>query len=412
MIESFIVLLPLVLFLFLGIQEGGMNPLVVFNGVWLSCILLSFTNLSPYYIVQLSQKSVTVIVTMVVSFNMFFLFSNRHRTKLNHIIIPKSNTYFKYDAIFSIWAALIIAEIIYCRGLPILWSITGQQRNYAEFGIPSLHGFVNSLSWYIATKSFIDYLNSKNTRQLYKLVTINLVYILLFARQSIVTEVIQLVTIYIFKRKPKLRKLVIFLILFLLLFGIIGNYRTGNDHILHTSGVLLKDGSSISANLLWTYLYMVTPLANIVNNINLSSFHTYGGLALASLLPTVVLRTLNIDVYGIEHYLVRETYNVMTSIYIPYTDFGILGVFAYFAFLGFMGGRIWNSAKSSMSDKALMYYAIYIGIVALTFFSDMLFKLPVLMQFLYVYIFISKSENSKAENNNVQSKCRYIASNL
>ena len=59
-----------------------------------------------------------------------------------------------------------IINIIFSRGFPLMWLFTGDPRTYANFGVPSLSGFLNSFYFVILLNSFYLYSKTKDKHYL------------------------------------------------------------------------------------------------------------------------------------------------------------------------------------------------------------------------------------------------------
>ena len=63
--------------------------------------------------------------------------------------------------LFYIWMLVSVGEIVASGGLPIVWLFTGSSKNYQDFGIKSLHGFLISLLLACSMISFYLYMETK-----------------------------------------------------------------------------------------------------------------------------------------------------------------------------------------------------------------------------------------------------------
>ncbi len=406
-----VILLLLSVFTILGIRKQRLlNPLFVFNVIWLVCFVLYALNLSSVYTNDVSIDAFIVFLAMIFSFNLLYLLglNIKHKTIKGSIrIIKCENKYIYLKRLFYIWLVLTVIEAIYCRSMPLVWLIIGRGGNYATFGIPSLHGFINSLSWFVLNISFIYFLNTHDKRVLRIIIIINVVYVFLLARQSMTTEAIQFVGIYTLKRKVKFKRLIGIALLGIIGFGVIGNIRTNPQHVLQTSGLGFESFPYLLMGFVWVYLYLMTPIANIIYLINNYSDFLYGVASARKFLPSAIVNIMNLPSIDINRYLVRQTYNVSTSLVQPYVDFGVFGIIIFFGILGYIGSNCWQRIiKHNSQDIDVCNYSVYLGILALTFFSNMLLSLPIIMQFFYTNIlFKNYFEHSTEE---IEDKTEYI----
>ena len=403
-----------VLFLFtmLGsIRQKLINPLFVFNGIWLCCFILYSLDFSTVYLNEVSLEAFIVIMTMIISFNGFYFLGQciKYKHVICNVNIFKCDNKYKYIRIlFYVWLVMTVAEMIYCQFIPLVWTVLGiSGGNYASFGIPSLHGFINSLSWFIINISYIYYLNSHDKRIIKILIIISGVYVLLLARQSMTTEAIQLVSIYALKRTLKFKHFIVVLILGIIIFGTVGNIRTDPMHVLETSGLGYDDVPFFFMGFVWVYLYLMSPIANIISFVTRFDDYMYGVASIGSFLPTVFVDSIDLPKVDTTGYLISETYNVSTALVQPYADFGVLGIIVFFGFLGIIGAKLWKDLRlNGTRDQDVSNYSIYLGILALTFFSNLLLSLPIVMQFVYTN-FLFKNYFNNSINGGLSNEEKY-----
>ena len=377
-------------FLSLGLTyKKKINPLVVFNGIWFICFFLYRLGFSSAYDNKIPFLVSIVFVSMLITFNVGFILGKSLKNKRGIVLkisLIKARTKEEYlNIVFHIYFSLIIIEVILFKGVPLLWTLQGRTDvSYVTFGIPSLHGFINSLAWFIVSISFIELLNSKSKVALRNIIMINLIFVLLLARQSMVTEIIQLMTIYFCKRRLEVKKLCVLLLLFVIGFGLIGNLRTPPEVIIRNSGFRFNVPIFL-LGIVWVYMYMISPIANIIYFIENFTNFQYGIFSLINLLPTVVVNRINITTRGeVGTYLVNEAFNMSTGLMPIYGDFGVIGIALFFTLIGLMGGVLWRKMRcSNYSDEIVCMYSIYSGAIALMFFFNEFITLPIIIQFIY-----------------------------
>ncbi|MEE0779404.1 MAG: O-antigen polymerase [Massilimicrobiota sp.] len=390
---AIIIMLILFFFVIIGASQFNkiLNPVFIFNGVWFLCFLFLNLGLSSYYTNEINAIVGFFLFLIFIIFNLCFFLTYHYslkKIKGFSINLIKHKTKKKYIIrLFLIWLVLTLMETLYCRGFPLLWTLLGYAGSYATYGIPSIHGFINSLSWFILMVSFLYYLEYKDRQILNILIMINVIYILLLARQSIITEIIQLTVIYAFKRKIQYKKLLLIGLFTVIIFGLVGNSRTELNHLIITSGMPIKNMLSFLSGFIWVYMYLMSPLANIISVMENFRNFSYGIASISNILPTAIARMFHLSAPNTSNLLVNQTYNVSSSFLTPFVDFGFFGVVLFVSFLGFYGGSLYRRLNiKSRDDSVLCNYAVYIGILALTFFSNMLLSLPIITQFIYINI--------------------------
>ena len=137
----------------------------------------------------------------------------------------------------------------------------------------------------------------------------------------------------------------------------------------------------------WVYMYLTMTVAN-VNNAVLLGINDYGITPIASVyIPTVISNLLfsnsNIKV---PNYLVTRAFNVSGFFIDFYIGYGNLGVAIISAIYGLLGAYTLKKVTKKQNEKNILYYAIYLQIVLLSFFYNHLLYLPSGFQFVIVYI--------------------------
>lgn len=68
--------------------------------------------------------------------------------------------------LFRFWMVAAVFETLVSGGFPIVWLYTNRVKTYADYGVPSLHGLVNSLLLALALSRVGLYLFTKERRHL------------------------------------------------------------------------------------------------------------------------------------------------------------------------------------------------------------------------------------------------------
>ena len=108
------------------------------------------------------------------------------------------------------WVGATLLEIIYSRGVPIEWLAIHSAKTYFDFGIPTLHGFLNALICTITTTCFLLYLRLRDKRFLFASMFIVVWGIIAMTRQLMMVCIFQYAVIYACVRRLSLRKLVVY----------------------------------------------------------------------------------------------------------------------------------------------------------------------------------------------------------
>ena len=295
---------------------------------------------------------------------------------------------------FRVWVFAAVVETIASGGLPIIWLIQGSSKIYFDYGIPSLHGLVNSLLFSIALCSFALFLATGKRNHLGIPVFALLWSILILNRNMMLVCLLEAAIVFVCLRGVRiltLFKLGVGLLLFILGFGYLGDFRSGSAQTFR----LLAEPASwypewLPSGILWAYIYITTPINNLVNTMH-SGHPVYSLLfpnTVANLFPSVI-RDL---VYGgrasdaLSGQIVSEIFNASSAYIGPLQDFGLLGVVLYSIIVAFACQYFWFRTGL----KNILVFAVLTQCLILSLFYNHFFYLPVITQLLWFSIFFAR----------------------
>jgi oligosaccharide repeat unit polymerase len=315
------------------------------------------------------------------------------RTKRNYIFIlqngfgHKSRKFINWLLIFWISGSLI--DITYSGGLPIIWSLTGSSKDYTEFGVPSFHGIVNAAYLFLVTAFFLDHLLTKNSRS--KKIFIALLFwpILMLGRGILLGAMVQCLGAYLVLRKVSLEtlfKILLFALTFTLLFGFIGNIRSGGNvlaYLIPPNGVL----DFLPEGFLWVYIYITTGLNNIFFSYPTIEPTGIPFYSILNLVPSAVKKALgNFELNESLIQLVDTNLNTSTFLAGYVSDFGFLGGIIATTVLIASALLLYNSARKGKTGSLIGYSVIFQCLIFSPFY-DMLLLLPTIFQMVITLIF-------------------------
>lgn len=385
------------IFIFLSIKvtKKILNPIFIFVGTWLAIIVLYQFELSNWQYNLIDDSYITFIINIMaftISYLLVYIFKRKKIIQNNEKKDDK-NVIVDFNFIkkmFIFWIIIEIIETIYSGGIPIIWKLVGSSKTYASYGIPTVHGLMNSISLVIMLLSYYLYLkeNRKNKKLLLIIGTIILFDLMIITRQVIVSALIELFVIYIFfNKKIPVYKLLIIVSFLVIGFGLIGNIRTGSDNFIYVSSFKNENINKFLIGFYWVYMYFTMSIANINNAIYLG-INQYGLYPIMkNYLPTVFSNIIfeNSNII-IPNYLVTKAFNVSGYFINFYLAFGNLGVLIISSIYGVLGGIITNKNRNESSEKNLLYMSVYIQIIILSFFENHLFYLPSGFQFFLIFL--------------------------
>ena len=177
-----------------------------------------------------------------------------------------------------------------------------------------------------------------------------------------------------------------------------GNFRTGYEEFLNVA--LMKE-PNINKSLIgfyWTYMYLTMTVSN-VNNAVLLDVNGFGLQPIASIyLPTVISNIVFTEKIEIPQYLVTQAFNVSGFFMDFYIGFGNFGVAIISSIYGLLGAYLFKKVRKNENEKNVLYYAIYLQIILLSFFYNHLLYLPSGFQFIIIFAifkYLSFKRNKK-----------------
>ena len=152
-----IILCTILCLLEFSIKRKILTPTFLFNFIW--AITLGLYNLQLSKLQHdISKRTTIVFLICIISYNvasMLYSFLRKRNTieketesksEINYNIVDKRMKIAKVIAIL-----IFIVEIIYSRGVPLIWYIQGADKIYFDFGISSLNGALYGLITLLGT---------------------------------------------------------------------------------------------------------------------------------------------------------------------------------------------------------------------------------------------------------------------
>ena len=299
----------------------------------------------------------------------------------------------RLKVVWLIFALGISFEIAYFGGVPLLGLIgLGAPIAYVDFGIPGFHGLLNSLFYTGCAVTFARTLLGSSKRTLVLMVASISYPILVMSRQVLISLILQYVLIYFSIRRPSPRILIragVLLMAILLLFGYLGDARSGRDSIIELAAPTFVYPNWLPSAFIWIYIYLSTPLDNVNYNIDIAP--NYLPLETAgSFIPSFAREDLLSGFGGTKQWdLVSQSFNVGSLLQSLLTDFGVGGAIIFTLLCGIVFS--WLRRRAATSPAAFFAVIVLLHGIALSFFANLLFHLVFMFEILAIIWVVRRS---------------------
>lgn len=377
------------------IRKVILNPLVVFLGVWLLAFLLLGIDVSERVSPLpkgFTVRAILVALGAVVGYGVGFLGLGELRRKSKRFDNNIGRVSFVLRVSVGIMCPIFLMTVFVAGGIPILHYLTGSEGpSYTEYGIPTVHGFFNSLLLFAGTISFWTLITSSSQRWMRIVFVCCLtIPIITVHRASLMILIVQCAVIYIFVRLRRLNKRVVVLAISLAItivaFGALGNLR--NDSAVFRRLASLQPAYEwMPTWALWFYMYLATPLSNFAQLSTVNIVHTSGAVSLAGLTPTFVRTAIWGEAPWIVQEMGAQTFNIAGYAAQPYLDWGWLGVICFTAFLLMLAGYCFRAVLHRHSLYDLLRLSVLLQVIVMTVFANLFLSWGVIFQLVLALLF-------------------------
>ncbi|MDD2162453.1 O-antigen ligase [Pseudomonas sp. MIL19] len=369
------------------------NPNSAFIVIWLSLIFLFSLEILQINVAY-SWSAITVICINIILAGLMLVLSLGRRKRLD-ISAVRSALYDKRFVIkryvylmFGVYAVISVFDVIYSGGVPLYWKLSGDSRQYVDFGIPTLHGIANSIIYFLSALCvLLAYL--KIARSPWLLLMIFIWQFLILSRGTIMVMVVQMLSVYLIMSRPALKRtliLVAFVFATIIFFGVAGDIRQGQNPYY---GLLNDEWYSffeaIPSGFLWIYVYLVSGFNNFLFNAELIEPSYFPVYTFAKLVPSVVYNMLGIEKAVDSFQFVNAGLNVSTIYSGFYSDFGLFAFFPVFIIQAIASVAYGRAQGGSIYD--LLAFSVCYQAVVFSPFIDTFFYLPFIFQFFIIWHF-------------------------
>jgi oligosaccharide repeat unit polymerase len=290
----------------------------------------------------------------------------------------------KLKRLILFWGILSLVEIAVSRGVPLF----NRSIDYTQFGIHSLHGFLNAVVIVFSNYAIYFYLTRKRRKYVGYFLLCLLWPMLLLTRQLLMSMILQALLIYITIRGLKWRQFLIVLVAVLVvivLFGVIGDARSGGGfRKLALPSENYPDW--LPSGFLWVYLYATSSLSNTNYNISQYTDIRFGLVQfVGNFMPSVLKDRLIIGGSEIDYQLSNKTFNVGTGMEEFLVGWGSWGTVFIMFLVGIAYNLVYDRARVDENIKWKMIVVVLIHNIILSIFANFMTSLVFLFQCLLHY---------------------------
>lgn len=281
--------------------------------------------------------------------------------------------------VMAVWIAIFVINVLASGGFPLLWYLTGDGRQYLDFGVLSLSGFGEMFRFFSTTLCIVLFMVTR--RRIYLLLWFAqfLPSILMVSRASVAVFLSQSICAFLLLQRITPRQMLItagtislMVIAFLALGSLRGLQMSAADYV----GVDKYLGG-LPVGFYWIWTYFVTPLGNVSYAASLGLHPSYiPQFSLVYLVPGA-LRNLFFSSATSYTPMTSEQFNA-TSIYAPLIqDFGLTGATIAISVLLLISSYVHVKARRGNIFYIMMYPALFSSL-ALSFFHIFALTPPVI----------------------------------
>lgn len=425
MIITSCIVIFMVVLLFLFMSKKIAHPIVLFLGIWFSCLLCA--SLRLYNMKEFSDKGVIIILTGLVAFCVgCFISMSRRNFRIKSpksFSVPVPETTFNiswnvaYILLFASFIGILILDVFVLKELKRGVSYSYIRNMYYGYGsapklIKStfLNTYINWISvpalYALIPVAMINLFETKNIfyhkkRFLFSIVVFLSTFMYIFGSAGrfmlifLGVQIVAVFQVYHKKLPAKFKKQIfIFILAVVFIFFLISLIRAAG-------------ASGKKVNTFYAYLSIPVYLLDYWIEKMENTSHLYGGAFLYGILTFLNYFTskfgFNIPLYEKSYDMIQitqngwveifpnEWYNAYVSIfYYFYIDFGIIGVILGCIFFGYLCHEIYHIAFIKKNKNALIFYLIMIQCIVCSIVRWQLGTITFVFTLIFEWLMISK----------------------
>lgn len=355
---------------------GYLNPILIFTSVWSLAFLLYAWRISSGLVFDAEQAlwpvsfimGTYLLPALVIT---YLAKSLALRPDLREMDLGRLKA--RTRTLFVLWACINLVQTAVMGGLPVIWLIIGGGPSYSEWGIRSVNGMAFALGLALGMLGYLLYEFTGQKRWLAIVFLMIFWGIVVISRKFFVVAILQTGILFLMTHKVStsvMVKTALSLLVLILLFGYIGDLRTGRSMIMQYAYLTVNYPDWAPSGLIWVYMYLTTPINNIANifwHFPPEWNYTFAR-TIDKLFPSVI-RSDIADANNLKttYWLVSEVFNVSTAYSNAYLDVGITGVAIFNFIIAWLTAGLYYLGRSV---AAKLMYVVFMQALVLTVFND------------------------------------------
>jgi oligosaccharide repeat unit polymerase len=368
------------------------SPMFIYPLVWIISIVLTGVRITS------NLPLMNLSTLFLIGGNLFVLFllyliifsssKKTHPGKISIDLLELDILAGFADKLFKVWAVGTLIEIFLGGGFPLIWVILGIPKGYTEFGIPTFHGLMNGLFFFFITTFALDYFIHGGKKRLFKFIPFLLWPVMMLGRGIFLGAMLQIGAIYLICKPLSLSRIILILVAvfgMILSFGLIGDTRqTGNPFAYLVNPEYRSLMEILPSGFLWVYVYVTSPMGNLIANIETVRPSYFPVQTLGALLPSILRDKFQSGAEDpIE--LIDDNLNVSTLYANFLADYGVIGALVMVAIIHLVIMIIYLRVREGKASAMVAYSALYQCMIFSVFVNLFLLQTYIIQVILSIY---------------------------
>lgn len=348
------------------------NPFFFYSISW--CVTFFLYFISPSQLNTSLDIFLIFFIVVTIGISSFFAirFNKKYKNKKYKIKNKRQSALF-----YIIMATLLIYEFLYSHNVPVIAALRGLNSNYQDFGIPTIHVIIVTITSLICINSYFRFKLFKEKIDLFISLIFFSYYILIFSRGMMILILLCILCLYFVDKIIKPIYLIyagFFMIMLCWFFGILGNLRVSgewnNSEMILQMGEIEKNSHALLSPFYWVEEYIICSLRNLNYNIaNITPTYSISDFLYVTLPDFISKRIMDGNTIYVKKLM--DYFTSLTTYSLHYSAFGYLGMI--FEFLNYLiVGIILDKFKFSNAIYKFSILTIASVLFGLSIFDAML----------------------------------------